>query len=241
MTQIINQTKKIASCSEGEIETCYQLLCRGFLDINRDDFIRDFQEKDAVILLRKDRSEGEIVGFSTLMVLTLTLLGEEIKGVFSGDTFVLPEYRGSTGLGVGLGQYFVETYEQFPRHKVYYILMSKGWRTYKILPFFFKEFAPHYEISTSTSEKALIDAFGKTKYPHYYQPETGLIQFGQSAARLRPESVDAVPMKMDEHIRFFLQRNPGYLQGDELVCVARVVPENATNIFQRLVPFYIVL
>src|SRR5690348_6703078 len=125
MMQMMNYTKKIASCSEGEIETCYQLLCQGFLGISWDDFIRDFQEKDAVILLRKDHNDGEIVGFSTLVVLTLILPGEEIKGVFSGDTFVLPEYRSSTGLGMGLGQYFVEAYEQFPRQKVYYILMSK--------------------------------------------------------------------------------------------------------------------
>lgn len=237
MTQIINQTKKVVFCSGSEIEACYQLLCRGFLGISWDGFIRDFQEKEAVILLRRDHSEGEIVGFSTLMVLTLTLPNETIKGVFSGDTFVLPEYRSSIGLGVGLGQYFVETYEQFPKQKVYYILMSKGWRTYKILPFFFKEFAPHYEKPISAYEKALIDAFGKTKYPHHYQPETGLILFGQSAARLRLDSIDTMPVKMDEHTRFFLQRNPGYLRGDELVCVARVGPENATSIFQRLAPF----
>jgi hypothetical protein len=220
------------------METFYHLLCQGFLGICWDDFVRDFQEKDAVIILCKDHSEGEIVGFSTLMVLTLTLPTEEIKGIFSGDTVVLPEYRSSTGLGVGLCQYFVDTYEQFPQHKVYYILISKGWRTYKIMPFFFQEFAPHHQKSTSACEKAVIDAFGKTKYPHYYHPETGLILFGKHAARLKPESIDAVPLKMDAHTQFFLQRNPGYLRGNELVCVARVAPDNATAIFQRLVPFH---
>lgn len=237
MTQIMSQTKKVALCSECEKETCYHLLCQGFLGICWGDFIRDFQEKESVILLRKDHNVGEIVGFSTLTMLNLTLPMEEVKGIFSGDTMVLPEYRSSTGLGVELGRYFMDSYEQFPHHKVYYILMSKGWRTYKILPFFFKEFAPHYEKSTSACEKAVMDAFGRAKYRDHYQPETGLITFGKHAARLRPESIDAIPVKMEVHTQFFLRSNPGYLCGDELVCVARVAPMNMTSIIQRLVPF----
>src|SRR5258707_10290956 len=100
MTHIVSQTKKVAACSEHEKETFYQLLCQGFLGISWHDFWRDFQEKDAVMILRKEHSEGEIVGWSTLMVLTLSLPTTEVKGVFSGDTIVLPEYRSSIGLGL---------------------------------------------------------------------------------------------------------------------------------------------
>src|SRR5438445_13312928 len=107
MTRIVSQTKKVAACSEQEKEAFYQLLCQGFLGVSWHDFMRDFQEKDAVMLLRKEHSEGEIVGWSTLMVLTLALLDEEVKAVFSGDTIVLPEYRSSTGFGVELVRYFL--------------------------------------------------------------------------------------------------------------------------------------
>lgn len=241
MAQIVSQTRKAALCTEYEKKTFYHLLSQGFLGICWDDFLRDFQETDAVMILRKEHSEGEIVGFSTLMVLTLALPTEEIKAVFSGDTIVLPEYRGSMGLGFELGRCFVETYERFPRQKVYYILMSKGWRTYRIMPFYFKEFAPHFQKPTSAEEKAVMDAFGRVKYPRHYQPPSGLIQFGQHAARLKPESIDAMPVKMDAHTQFFLRSNPGYLRGDELVCVARIAPGNATSIFQRLAPFHVML
>jgi hypothetical protein len=227
MTHIVSQTKKAAACSEYEKETFYQLLCHEFIGVSWDDFTRDFREKDAVMILRKEHSAGEIVGWSTLMVLTLAVPGREMRAIFSGDTAVLPEYRNSTGLGVELSSYFMQVYEQFPRHEVYYILISKGWRTYKILPFFFKEFAPRYDRPTSAEDKAVMNAFGQKKYPQHYQSASGVVTF--SPQRVRPESIDAVPAKMDAHTRFFLNSNPGYLEGHELVCIARIVPDNFTN------------
>jgi hypothetical protein len=233
MTSIVSQTKKVAACSEQEKQTFYHLLCQGFLGVRWDDFIRDFQEKDAIMLLRKEHSEGEIVGWSTLMTLTLALAGQEVKAVFSGDTTVLPEYRSSTGFGVELVRYFMQVREQFPQHTVYYILITKGWRTYKIMPFFFKEFSPRYDQPTSACDKAVMDALGQKKYPHHYHSATGVITF--SPQRLRPGSIDAIPVKVDAHTQFFLRSNPGYLSGNELVCVARVSPDNFTNGLKRLI------
>lgn len=235
MTHIASQTKKVAACSEQEKETFYHLLCQCFLGVSWQDFLRDFQEKDAVMILRKEHNEGEIVGWSTLMVLTLSVSypqEAQVKGVFSGDTVVLPEYRSSIGLGVELSRYFMQVREQFPEHRVYYILISKGWRTYKIIPFFFKEFAPRHDRPCSPSDKAVMDAFGKAKYPHHYNSTTGVVTF--SPQKLRPGSIDALPAKRDAHTQFFLHRNPGYLDGNELVCVARVAPDNFTPALQRL-------
>jgi hypothetical protein len=234
MTQIVSQIQSIHACTEYEKQRFYSLLCQSFLGVSWHDFLRDFNEKESIIILRKEHSEGEIVGFSTLVVLTLPLPSEEVKGVFSGDTVVLPEYRSSTGLGVQLGTYFLRTYEAYPQHKVYYILMSKGWRTYKILPFFFQEFSPSYTHSTPECEKGIMHAFGRAKYSRYYQPEHNIIHFDGEAARLKPESIDALPNKLDAHTRFYLQANPGYLCGDELVCVARITPANFAPPLRRL-------
>src|SRR2546421_4072621 len=185
MTRIVSETKKVSACSADEKETFYRLLCQCFLGVSWHDFMRDFQEKDAVMILRKEHSEGEIVGWSTLMVLTLALPTTEIKAVFSGDTVVLPAYRSGIGLGVELSRYFMQTWEQFPQHTVYYILISKGWRTYKIMPFFFKEFFPCYYKPSSPYDKAVMDAFGKKKYPYHYNPATGVVTF--SPQKLSPE------------------------------------------------------
>jgi hypothetical protein len=126
----------------------------------------------------------------------------------------------------------MQVYEQFPRHDVYYILISKGWRTYKIMPFFFKEFSPRYDRPTYAGDKAVMDAFGQKKYPQHYQSASGVVTF--SPQRVRPESIDAVPAKLDAHTRFFLRSNPGYLEGHELVCIARIAPDNFTNGLKRV-------
>jgi hypothetical protein len=232
MPHIFSETKSISGCSEEEKEAFYRLLCQDFLGVSRQDFIRDFDEKEAVMILRKEHAKGDIVGWSTLMVLTLDLPPEEVKGVFSGDTVVLPEYRSGTGLGAELMRYFLRNYEQYPLHKVYYILTSKGWRTYKIMPFFFKEYAPRYDRPTSSYDQALMDAFGNKKYPGHYHPETGIITYAPQ--RVRPEGIDAAPPHPDTPTAFFLRRNPGYLEGHELVCAARIAPENFTKIAWRL-------
>ena len=35
-------------------------------------------------------------------------------------------------------------------------------------------------------------------------------------------------------MRFFLEKNPGYARGNELVCVAELAPENMKGLAQRL-------
>jgi hypothetical protein len=233
MTQIYSETRPIAACTQQEIATFYQLLQEHFLGVTWEDFMHDFAEKEAVMILHKDDPAGDIVGWSTLMILRLSVQNETVMGVFSGDTVVLPQYRNSTGMGVELVRYWLRAYEQFPGNAVYYILISKGWRTYKMMPFFFRDFSPRYDRQTPTFEQAIIDAFGKTKYPEHYDPATGVITF--SPQRVKPDGIDAAPAHPDAHATFFLQRNPGYLSGHELVCVARIAPTNFTPGVRRLV------
>src|SRR5260370_39523829 len=54
-----------------------------------------------------------------------------------------------------------------------------------------------------------MDAFGEKKYPHHYNPATGVVTF--SPQRVKPGSIDAIPSSMDAHTEFFLRCNPGYL------------------------------
>jgi hypothetical protein len=153
--------------------------------------------------------------------------------VFSGDTAVLPEYRTSFALGQELARHFHHAHDRNPGRPVSYVLISKGWRTYKIMPFFFREFFPRHDAETPPFERALIDAFGQSRYPDRY--DEGVIRFaGEPAPRVRPDGVDADPAKSDPHTEFFLRVNSRYLEGDELVCVARIHPTNYTGQLRRL-------
>lgn len=235
MPKIISQTKQIAELTPSERATMFGLLSLEFLGVSRQDFIRDLEEKDAVALLRRETCDGEIVGFSTFMLLDLPIDGRKVKAVFSGDTTVLPDFRTSGGIGVELGRYFMKALETFPEHEIYYVLISKGWRTYKVPPFFFKEFSPKHDSPTPTQDKAVMDAFGAVKYPRDYDPDKGLIMFSKETQRLIPGSIDAVPPpEPDLHTKFFLKKNPTYLSGTELVCVAPVNEGNFAPPMTRL-------
>jgi hypothetical protein len=38
----------------------------------------------------------------------------------------------------------------------------------------------------------------------------------------------------DPHVRFFLERNPGFVRGDELVCLTRIADDNLTRAGLRM-------
>jgi hypothetical protein len=231
--EIIGETRPVADCRSAERRACFELLDGLFLGITWDEFVHDFEEKDAVMFLR-DAKTRAIGGFSTVTELELAAGGELVPVVFSGDTAVLPEFRKSFALGQELARYFHAAYERHSRPSVWYVLISKGWRTYKILPFFFREFFPRHDAVTPQFARALIDAFGESRYGDRYRD--GVIRSaGGGAPRLRPGGVDALlPARVDAHTAFFLRANSGYLEGDELVCAAPIHPTNYTAQLARL-------
>lgn len=233
MTAIVSLTTRIGELSETDRDVCFSLLSRYFLDIRREDFERDLAEKEAVLMLRDGTADGAIVGFSTIMTLRLPLPGRSVRAIFSGDTVVDPQFRFSSGALRELGSYFLDALARFPGEEVYYLLISKGWRTYKLLPSLFRRFSPAAGV-VDPSEQAIISSFGISRYPEVFCASTGLIRGGAGAPRVRPDGVDAIPMRIDANTAFFLEANPGYLDGDELVCAGRVTPENFAAPLRRI-------
>jgi hypothetical protein len=63
----------------------------------------------------------------------------------------------------------------------------------------------------------------------------GILHFVESRGHLR-ESWAAIPEKdlRHEEVRFFLERNPGYKHGDELVCLCELTEDNLKPLSQRI-------
>jgi Acetyltransferase (GNAT) domain len=230
--KVVSETRRVSDLTRDEQRSCFELLQRLFLGVTWEDFLRDLEEKDDVMFLR-DADTQAIGGFSTLVELEIDVAGERVPVVFSGDTAVLPEYRTSFASGQELARHFHRAHERNPARPVSYVLISKGWRTYRLMPFFFREFFPRHDAETPRFERALIDAFGESRYPDRY--DAGVIRFaGEPAPRVRPDGVDATPARRDPHTEFFLRANSRYLEGDELVCAARIHPANYTQRMRRL-------
>ncbi len=234
MAGIRSETVPIGAVSAAQRMRMFELMRESYHGMERDTFERDLEEKEAAFLLL-DSADGRVVGFSTVTVLDLEAQGSRLKAVFSGDTIVEDRHRHSNGLGLELGKFFRSCMRRFPSARIFWVLTSKGCRTYGLLPILFKEFYPRYDAPTPGFHAELMRAFGALKYPSSYDPATNLVRHGADPQRLKPGVADASGRRLDDpHTRFFIAANPDHMGGDDLVCAAEVREDNFSRLFLRL-------
>ena len=121
---------------------------------------------------------------------------------------------------------------------LYWFLLTKGIKTYGLLPLFFRLFYPNVATPTPVFEQYLIDHLANQKFGSSYLKEHGIVRSVPKADYLKA-SLAEIPVhrRHKPYVQFFLDRNPGYLHGDELVCLARISTSNFTRIAQRFVKF----
>ncbi len=234
MGRISSQTVAVRSIRKEERESMYRLMEADYLGMDAPTFEKDLREKDDVMILR-DVETGRIVGFSTLMVIELTVEDMAVWAVFSGDSIVQNEFRHTLGLGVELGKYMRKVAARHPFDLVVWLLTSKGCRTYGVLPLLFDDFYPRWDAPTPPLYVHMMDAFGERKYPGEYDHADHCIHHAGCSQRLRPGVADVNERRLrDPHVRFFVQANPGYGNGDDLVCVADARDRNWSPSFRRM-------
>jgi hypothetical protein len=230
MSKIVNSLEPVWSCTPQTKQECFELLSRHFDGVTWRQFNADFHEKQYVAVLR---TEGHLVGFSTMVTLPITTAeGTSLHIAFSGDTAVEFAARKSIGFGTTLSSFFRENISTYGDGKVWYVLISKGWRTYKAMEFMFHSFTPHPSREMSTMERSIIAAFGKKRYPLRFNEATGVLSNLDGDQKLKGGSPDLdVP---DTKLGcFFKEKNPNFAGGDELICLARLSYDNFTTRFKR--------
>ncbi|HEY1170482.1 MAG TPA: hypothetical protein VGH19_03845 [Verrucomicrobiae bacterium] len=208
------------------------LLAKHFEGVTAEQFARDLAEKNWVVMICK---EGRLVGFSTLLVYETTFEGELVSVVYSGDTIVDPAAWGSSALARGWITAVNELRLHYPRGKYYWLLLSSGFRTYRFLPVFWREFYPHCEQADPQHMMRLRDHLAKERFGERYDEQAGIVRFSQPQ-RLRQELREVPESRRDDpHVELFLKLNPGHGQGDELVCLTELCAENLTRAGRRMV------
>lgn len=216
----------------------YALLRTYFSGTTRARFEADLREKEQVILLR-DASNGRIQGFSTFMRIDMAIDGTGVVAFFSGDTIVDREFWGETILSRIWGRTIVTEAERIharqPATAVYWFLICSGYKTWRFLPVFFREFYPHPDVPTPPRVRRLIDMLGTTRFGDEYVPDAGVVRF-RHATPLRRGVADLTGERMrDPRIAFFARMNPGHAEGDELACLAELSRANLTRAGLRMV------
>ena len=219
MTDLASQIVRPAEISTADREAMFAVMNLVYDQLGREHFEDDLASKDEVIMLRDQA--GQVAGFSTQRIITIRLGDQQVTGVFSGDTVIHPEHWGSLALMQAFAQrYIIERPEPW-----YWFLISKGHRTYRMLPTFFTEFWPNRRTTTPPHAQAIMDAYATQLYGADYDPHTGVLAYAQAKDRLRAGVAGVTEALLrNPDIAYFVQRNPGHERGHDLVCLAELSP-----------------
>jgi hypothetical protein len=216
----------------GTRDAMFALLTGHFAGVDRATFDRDLEEKSCAILLEDDA--GVLRGFSTMLVYESCVAGTPVSVIYSGDTIVERSWWGSpvlarTWIGAALkGAPAGELRE------VYWLLLTSGFRTYRFLPVFFRDFFPRFDAATPPREAGLLDGLARERFGRQYDAASGIVRFERPQV-LAPDLIALPEGRLpDPHVAFFLGRNPGFVFGDELVCLTRIDERNLTPAGRRM-------
>jgi hypothetical protein len=210
------------------------VLFNDYYEATFETFQRDLSNKNWVILLR-EISSGSIQGFSTLAFYSSIVQEEEVGVVYSGDTIIRPAFWGSPELPRTWIKAVLEIGGTLPK-PLYWLLISSGYKTYRFLTVFFKEFYPRYDRPTPAYTQALIHHLASERFGREYYPQLGVVRFTTGATPLREGVAEITERRLkDPHVAFFVQKNPRHTEGDELVCLTNIHPENFTPAGRRMI------
>jgi hypothetical protein len=217
-----------ASLDGRQRDRMFALMEQYYAGMKRDGFEADLNEKRWVIVLR-ERSSAAICGFSTQMILDFAIDGAPMHALFSGDTIVDRRCWGQSLLAQTWGRLAMTLIDEYQDGSLYWFLISKGYKTYRFLPLFFREFYPRYDAPTPPWARAAIEVLARGKYPHAFDPAAGIICAEPRGYRLRDGVAAITPGRLrDPHVKFFAARNPGHNRGEELCCIAPLNRDNFT-------------
>ena len=210
----------------------FALFSRHFEGVTRERFEADLDEKNWVVEIRQG---SRLVGFSTILAEEVSTDSQSITAIYSGDTIVAPEAWNSPALPRTWISAVNFLRARNPGRPCHWLLLTGGFRTYRFLPLFWKTFYPNYVTPTPPGERRLLEYLASRRYGRRYESNTGVVRFDEPQ-RLRGHlSVVPPGRQSDRHVSFFLSRNPGHSNGDELACLTEIDQENLTPAGRRMV------
>ncbi len=233
LPSLYSQVLPRADLTPQTVEAMFEVFRENFARTSLDLFRRDLSDKNWVILIRDD-ARDQVQGFSTLALYETEFLGSPVSVVYSGDTIIRRVYWGTPELPRRWIHTVLEKSEKMAQ-PVYWLLISSGYKTYRFLTVFYKEFYPRYDQPTPPAMQALMDHLASQRFGAEYRCEEGVVRFTNGATPLRDGIAHITDERLhDPHVAFYISRNPGHVNGDELVCITRVHPDNFTPAGRRM-------
>jgi hypothetical protein len=232
--KLVARVQTRATLSRADIATMYGLFAAHYDCTDATLFETDLAEKSHVILFH----DGEkLCGFSTLTLFALpaTAAHAACAALFSGDTIIAPDYWGEQALALEFCRFVGHIKAAQPALPLYWLLISKGYRTYRYLHLFARHYWPSHQTSALDSGlEAMLDRIASHKFGAAWERASGLIRFAHSRGQLRPDLAEVrAHLRERAEIAFFLDKNPRYAQGEELACLTLLELANLRGVARR--------
>ena len=223
----------ISELSGMDIQSMFRVFSENFEGATQEIFERDLSNKNWVILLN-DAETNELEGFSTLALYETEFNGKPISVVYSGDTIIRREYWGTSELPKSWIHTVLEKSVNMVQ-PLYWLLISSGYKTYRFLTVFYKEFYPRHDKPTPPEMQAIMEHLAMQRFGAEYHCEEGIVRFKDGATPLRDGIAEVTDERLqDPHVAFYIAKNPGHVNGDELVCITQIHPDNFTPAGRRM-------
>ena len=203
----------------------YSIMTKYYDNISEGVFCTDLLKKRDVVLLCNE--DDDIYGFTTLAIFPHD---EQTQLIFSGDTIIEKEYWGKNDLSHAWIINALSHAEKF-NGKTYWLLLAKGYKIYKFLHTFFNKFYPRVDTETPQEIQKIIDKFSTEQFGKKYH--NGIYTAGKDYLKEEFAQIDETKLK-DKNTAFFLEKNPNYAKGDELICITELCEKNINRIGKRV-------
>lgn len=211
------------------LQTCYA-------NVSPAQFNRDLDEKEWTIL-GTDPVSARVWCFSTMRRLHATVDGEPITAFYSGDTASSADARGaatSAGTRLVIRKMFCERMISEDEGRFYWFMISSTYKSYRLLPMIFRDFAPRPARALSSAETSAIAELSRLKHIEF-NASSGIVTLAKPSlpfdSAAEPESARA----HDVYAEFFHSANPGAASGDRLATLTEISLSNLTPLGARMV------
>ena len=231
MNRLTTRARERAALGEHEIRAMYAIYATYYDATTETVFREDLAGKSHVLMLE---AEGDLKGFSTIAVVDFEFGGAANRAIFSGDTIIDHHFWGEQELVRAFCRFAGALKAQSPQLPLYWLLISKGYRTYRYLDAFAHDYQPHHERPAPPESRARLETLARRKFGASFDAASGLLRFPESRGQLKERWAE-VRDPLHEHpaVSFFLARNPRYFAGEELVCLAELDAGNLRSFARR--------
>ena len=166
-----------------DIRQMYDIFCRYYGHTDMDTFISDMSKKSGGIMIGRQGGD-RVGGVSTVGSMDMEIGRMKGRGIFSGDTIVEREYWGNRALQIAFFRYVLKEKLKRPMTPLFWLLISKGYKTYLLLANNFHYYYPHPENSYPQLEP-IVRHYCEEMFPGCYDAERGVLDFGRTPSSSR--------------------------------------------------------